>query len=556
MNSDSETVLAPIAPAIAWPITSIGPAVTIGQARQILKPEDDGLSVMEAEGKFIGLILRRDLELASHYGFDTAPVRDHLSPLRSVNQRDLVVPAPDADVRLGQLRQWLKPELWQLLTIAADLATAQGWQLYLVGGAVRDLFLALSRQDLAQADLLLQDIDLVVDRRDRSAEVGAGVELARSLQAAYPQARLEIHPKFQTAAVVWQNDPALQNLGVDIATARTEFYPYPAANPIVEASSIRQDLYRRDFTINALAIRLTLPQPGELLDFFGGVQDLQQQQIRVLHANSVIEDPTRIFRAVRFAARLGFQLEPQTAGYIRSAIASGLYDRIHDRIHHERLVAPALQTRLRSELKYLLQSSYWQSGLRQLGDLQALQCIHPRLSLNRELGRQLHRAGRVEGRLGGRGAGGQERGLLVLETLLAGLEPDDRPIAAADLQLPPDSRDRLQALGPAEAEMSQRLPNCLLPSQRVAWLDRYPKPLLVLMGLRGDQATRRILWCYLTDWSLRPTLLKGKDLQALGYRPGQPFKQILAALRVAQLDGQISDRAAAIALVQQKFPQE
>ena len=102
------------------------------------------------------------------------------------------------------------------------------------------------------------------------------------------------------------------SLWVDIATARTEFYPYPAANPQVEASSIRQDLYRRDFTINALALRLTTPNQGELLDFFGGTVDLRSRQVRVLHANSFIEDPTRIYRAVRFAVRLGFAIEPQT----------------------------------------------------------------------------------------------------------------------------------------------------------------------------------------------------------------------------------------------------
>ena len=553
MNVDA--CLVPIAGAIAWPIQLIRPEMTIDRARQVLHPEGSGLSVVEAGGEFIGMVSRRDLDLASHYGFDSAPVRDHLSPLRWVGLGDLKSPVQDAAARLEQLRQWLKPELWQLLTIAADLATAQGWQLYLVGGAVRDL--SLAQQDLGQTKLLLQDtklllqdIDLVVDRQERSAEAGAGVELARSLQVAYPQSRLEIHPKFQTAAVIWQNDPALQSLGIDIATARTEFYPAPAANPVVEASSISQDLYRRDFTINALAIRLTPPQPGELLDFFGGGQDLQQQQIRVLHANSVIEDPTRIFRAVRFATRLGFRLEPQTEGYIRSAIASGLYARLRDRILHEGLVAPALQTRLRSELKYLLQSSYWQPGLARLDELQALQCIHPHLSLNPELWRQLRRAGRAAGKFDLP----IPRWLLLLEILLAGLDGIDRSEAAEMLQLPRDSRDRLQAPGSTEAELAQALLNSPQPSQMVQWLDHYPKPLVVLLGLRGDRATRKILWRYLTDWSTRSPLLTGKDLKALGYRPGEPFKRILAALRGAALDGEVSDRATAIAFVQQKFP--
>ncbi|MHC5828553.1 MAG: poly(A) polymerase, partial [Nostoc sp.] len=140
---------------------------------------------------------------------------------------------------------------------------------------------------------------------------------------------------------------------------RTEFYPYPAANPEVEASSIRQDLYRRDFTINALALRLTTPRTGvgaqqaaPLLDFFGGLIDLQAKQIRVLHANSFIEDPTRIYRGVRFAVRFGFQIEPQTEEFIRYAINSGVYDRTAQ----ENSRTPALQTRLKTELKHILEA--------------------------------------------------------------------------------------------------------------------------------------------------------------------------------------------------------
>ena len=514
----------------------------------MLDREGSGLSVVDDQGNFIGAILRRDLDLALHYGFGSALVQDHLTPMRSIRAADLN-PDRNSVQRLEQLRQWLKPALWNLLEIAAQQAQDQGCQLYLVGGAVRDLSLALGGTDRVQSELLLQDIDLVVDVLDRSTSAGAGVELARSLQAAYPQARLEIHRRFQTAAIIWHNDPDLQSLGVDIATARTEVYPSPAANPVVSASSIRQDLYRRDFTINALAIRLTQPQPGELLDFFGGWRDLQNQQIRVLHANSVIEDPTRIFRSVRFATRLGFRLESQTEGYIRYAIASGIYTQIHDRIQHDRLVAPALQTRLRSELKYLLQSSYWKAGLAKLEDLQSLRCIHPRLSLNPELWRQVRRAGRV-GEWGSGGVGW----LLVLEVLLAGLGPDDRVEAAESLQLPIESCDRLQALALAETEISQTLPACQRPSQMVGLFDRYPKPLLVLVGVRGARSLRRTLWRYFTDWTTRASLLSGKDLKALGYRPGAQFRRILAALRVAALDGQVGDRVSAIDWIQQEFP--
>lgn len=155
-----------------------------------------------------------------------------------------------------------------IIVSSSSTSDRQGWNLYLVGGGVRDVLLAKDDEPL-----LLQDIDLVVDGFHRAADDRAGVELAETIQETYPQARLSVHGEFQTAALLWHQDPILGNLWIDIATARTEFYPYPAANPEVEASSIRQDLYRRDFTINALAVRLTPPRKGEfsrkgdLLDF-------------------------------------------------------------------------------------------------------------------------------------------------------------------------------------------------------------------------------------------------------------------------------------------------
>ncbi|MFM7579112.1 MAG: poly(A) polymerase, partial [Microcystaceae cyanobacterium] len=203
-------------------------------------------------GKLIGIVTRTDVLRQLHQE------RENLHHPTSK--------APLLSCLLPNFRERLQPELWQLLEQAGQVATAQGWHLYLVGGAVRDLLL---REE--DETLFLQDIDLVVDGFHQTAEAEAGVQLARLLQAFYPQARLSVHGSFQTAALLWHRDPVLGSLWVDIATARTEFYPYPAANPVVEASSIRQDLYRRDFTINALALRLTSPRQGELLDFFGGM---------------------------------------------------------------------------------------------------------------------------------------------------------------------------------------------------------------------------------------------------------------------------------------------
>jgi tRNA nucleotidyltransferase (CCA-adding enzyme) len=468
---------------------------------------------------------------------------------------------------LNLLQRCLVPELWQLLAIAAQSAESQGWQLFLVGGAVRDLLrqdLAFPRSlsqhpdsspPLAQSPalplLLLQDIDLVVDGGAHPVAAGAGVELARSLQRHYPQIRLEIHEKFQTAALIWQGDSGLQSLDLDIATARTEVYPYPAANPEVSASSIQDDLHRRDFSINAMAIRLTLPQPGELLDRFGGIADLQAKQIRVLHAQSFIDDPTRIFRAVRFAVRFGFQLEPQTKDYFRAAIASDIYQHLRDPSHPSyHAIVPALQTRLKAELKYIFQTPYWQATLQQLADLDAFQCVHPALGGDRRLWQTLRCAAHLAPVI----APPSPPWLLLLEVLLAHLAPEHRQETATGLRLPVESCDRLDNLAAAEADITAKLLINHRPSQIVNTLEAYDRPMLALIGVRGDRPLRRTLWTYVTRWAQVKAPLNGKDLKAMGYQPGEAFKTILAALKTATLDGEICDRPTAQLFLATHYP--
>ncbi|MEB3161076.1 MAG: CBS domain-containing protein, partial [Synechocystis sp.] len=470
------------------PVRTIRPHTTIEQAQRVLfRYGHSGLTVVNEDNQLVGIISRRDLDLALHHGFSHAPVKGYMTrnvktiaadtPLpqieammvaddvgrlpvmqdgqlvgivtrtdvlrqllqdRSERFCDLPTPSPttqpDRRALLDVLQTHLHPSTWQLLTKAAQQAQRRGWHLYIVGGAVRDVLLKDSQE------IWLQDIDLVVDGFHQAADVGAGVELAKALQGDYPAARLSVHGEFQTAALLWHHDPDFGSLWVDIATARTEFYPYPAANPQVEASSIRQDLYRRDFTINALAIRLTEPRRGDLLDFFGGMTDLQDQQVRVLHANSFIEDPTRIFRAVRFVVRLGFELEPQTETYIRYAIESGVYERL--RLTNN--PAPALTTRLKAELSVILRAPYWKGTLTLLSDLGALRCLHPALTLTDRLWWQVRCLSRWLLYLD------PDRQLdhwsLRLSMLLAALPQPERVTIAASLQLPKPLIDILRHL--------------------------------------------------------------------------------------------------------------
>jgi tRNA nucleotidyltransferase (CCA-adding enzyme) len=576
------------------PVRTIRPETTIAEAQRILlRYGHSGLSVVDATNNLVGIISRRDLDIALHHGFEHAPVKGYMTNLVKTITPDTTMPQIEAlmvtydigrlpvienghlagivtrtdilrelhkqsanittppekntDIpSIVELKSRLAPQQWQLLTQASQEAEKRGWHLYLVGGAVRDMLLAKD----ATGDLLIKDIDLVVDGFHKSAEVGAGVELALSLQQMYPSARLDIHGAFQTAALLWHHDPELNSLWVDIATARTEFYPYPAANPVVEASSIRQDLYRRDFTINAIALRLTPPRAGELLDFFGGVLDLQARQMRVLHPNSFIEDPTRIYRGVRFAVRLGFKIESQTESYIRYAINSGVYDRTA----RENSKTPALQTRLKAELKLILEAAYWQSALELLDNLDALKCIHPTLKLDNELLRQLHLLERCLRRFD------NEQTIIHwqmrLEAIIAHLPPEYRAKVVVNLQLPDDSIKRLSILEKAEADIVSALFVSQSPSQIVLLLRRYDLSMLILVAVRNSRVIRRQVWHYFTVLRHIQPILNGNDLKKLGYKPSPKFKQILDDLLAATLDGVIQDNISAKEYIAKHYPGE
>ncbi|BAZ45320.1 polynucleotide adenylyltransferase region [Chondrocystis sp. NIES-4102] len=568
------------------PVRTIRPDTTIEQAQRILfRYGHSGLSVVDESDRLVGIISRRDLDLALHHGFSHSPVKGYMSrnlktiePETTISEIESLMVTYDVGrlpvlksgeligivTRTDVLRQLhdqrqelqsndttkltltsqllptlqnrLQPAIWQLLLAVTQAAQQRGWNLYLVGGGVRDVLLNDGTESL-----LLQDIDLVVDGYHRSQDDRAGVELAATIQAMYPQVSVSIHGEFQTAALAWHKDPILGNLLIDIATARTEFYPYPAANPQVEASSIRQDLYRRDFTINALAVRLTPPKRGEfsrkgdLLDFFGGLLDLKSRQIRVLHPNSFIEDPTRIYRAVRFAVRLGFIIEPQTEEYIHYAIKSGVYEQL--RIGERQ--APALTTRLRAELKYILQASYWQRALKLLAQLNALSCLHQDLVLTPNL---LFQLGYLSKWLCCLEAQSQSQHWLIrLELLIAHLNNIDRLTVATYLQLPKDSLQRIEQLETLETEVADKLVECSSPSEIYQLLRPYKSLTLILFAARSNRDVRRLVWQYLTKLVSVKPLLNGNDLKSFGYSPGALYKQILDDVFAAYLDGKVND---------------
>lgn len=597
------------------PVRTIRPDTTMAEAQRILlRYGHSGLSVVDATGQLVGMISRRDLDRALHHGLTHAPVKGYMAtnlktitPETSVSDiEDLMVtydigrlpvldqgqlvgivsrtdllrhlhktlvingwpgrypvlaPGTAPPVLTDLLKTQLPTDLSPILEQIAAAAQAQGWQLYLVGGAVRDLLLSLdgvaycppsAKAPVPELAPNFVDLDLVVDGNTQGRQGGAGVELAQQIKATHPEVEIQIHGRFQTASLVWHRDlpHPLAGLMLDIATARTEFYPYPAANPEVEPSSIQQDLYRRDFTINAMALRLTNPDRGQLLDYFGGLMDLRQQLIKVLHPNSFIEDPTRIFRAVRFAVRLGFSLDPQTESYIQQAIDSGIYAQMQRQVER----VPALQVRLKNELHSILASPAWPRALAMLNQLRALHCLYSDLTMDSSLWQQLHRLSRWLDHFAWPLPCHPWE--MRLQVLLAAVPAVDRRSIAVALQLTDSTITRLSQLDSLEQAWLDRLAHPLAPSQIYGLFHQADRPTLLLVSVRHPRTLGPLIWRYLTQWIDLTPRINGNQLKALGYRPGPGFRAMLQALLTAQIDGLILTDNEAMAFITTHYPLE
>ena len=563
------------------PVRTIRPHTTIDEAQRVLlRYGHSGLSVVNERDELVGVVSRRDVDLALHHGYGHAPVKGYMSSpvyhiesstsLRDIQylmlKRDIGrLPVLDNGNLIGivtrtdvlrqmhdlsptdrslavvdrlqvGLQHMLSERYWDILQEGARAADALGLDLYVVGGTVRDLLL----------DRPTDDLDLVVDGchptsgGQQEAE-GWGVRLAKKLLEVYPEARLEIHGKFQTAALIWRD-----GLWIDIATARTEFYPYPAALPEVSASSIQQDLYRRDFTINALALRLNGPQAGEILDFFGGLEDIENKTLRVLHPNSFVEDPTRTIRAVRFAVRLGFALGDRTQEYALTASRSVKGQSVSG-------VAREQGPRLKQEFHYLLETPNWPQGLRLLDRLEALHYLHPNLELTPASIRNLRRIGAWTYRFSRQYSeiGPRDIWQLRLEGLL--LQCEGAAEMAEYLDWPHEGLQRLREFDAWQEQLRAQVSSESSPSEVARWGDRISVAGVILVAAGEPSGMRTLLWQYLAHWRQLKAPINGHDLKTLGYKPGPEFKRLLQALRDATLDGQLKSRNEAIAFLQRTF---
>lgn len=415
------------------------------------------------------------------------------------------------------LNERLERDVLILLERIAKVAKKSGVSVFVVGGFVRDLLLGIANKD----------IDIAVE--------GDGILFASHLAQEF-EGRVKVHKKFGTSVVIFPD-----GYKIDVATARQEYYEHPAALPTVKPSSIKSDLYRRDFTINSLAVSLNGEGAFCLIDLFAGERDIEKKEIQVLHELSFIDDPCRLFRAIRFEQRYDFKICKQTEAFMRVAIKKGLVDSLSG-------------TRLLNEIILVLKESQPLKCILRMKDLDLLQFLSPQMMDTRAL----------------------EKISAVLswaETISLPEEPEIWYIYFLSLLYSLDEKSFARVV--ERLQMQARLKKSLIRDREtckesLALLEKdkdwtpetiynqlsqlsVEAVIYFLAAASTDRATQYAS-AYFTQYHKQAELsLTGDDLVKMGIKPGPVFQSVFKALREAHVKGAIATREEEVAWVKKQF---
>ncbi|MFZ1042208.1 MAG: CCA tRNA nucleotidyltransferase [Anaerolineales bacterium] len=397
------------------------------------------------------------------------------------------------------LQKTISSDELDLIHRVADEASGLGFSIYIVGGFVRDLILGHSTLDF----------DLVVE--------GDAIKLADSLASKYG-GKTTVHQKFRTAK--WFVN---KHSFVDLISARSEIYEFSAALPTVKMGTISDDLHRRDFTINTLAIRLDGNHFGELHDKLGGLHDLQHGLVRVLHPRSFADDPTRMFRAVRYEKRYDFNIAQETSALIPEA---------------RQLIEKLTAQRIRHELDLILDETNAASMLARLDKLGLLKPIHPSLRCDKALQTRFESA--TDFPLGFSSSGLSNirdlRWLLWLMTL------PNKEITSLNKRLHFTTPLLKSLLASSKLWADLTAFSSFKPSQCVERLGKFPlQAVYAVLRAAPRGKSKQALEKYLMEWRHIQPRTTGNDLKRLGLEPGPKYQTILQKLRNAWLDGEVKN---------------
>ncbi|QTA82392.1 Poly A polymerase head domain-containing protein [Desulfonema limicola] len=464
---------------------------------QIIENKQRILPVVD-KGKITGVITRTDL----------LNILVHQADYRKLNQPDPFKEEINARTRnvIRLMDERLPDDIIRLLKSAGEAADELGYGAYVVGGFVRDLFLVRSNED----------IDIVIE--------GNGIEFAKKY-AKIHNARVHTYEKFGTAVVIFP-----KGFKIDVVTARLEYYRFPADLPIVEMSSIKLDLYRRDFTINTLAIQLNPNRFGTLIDFFSAQKDIKEKAIRILHNLSFVEDPTRVFRAIRFEQRFGFTIGRLTSGLIKNSVKMGFFQKLSGR-------------RAFNELRQILEEENPTPAVERMHDYDLLKIIHPDIKPTRKLIADFTAVKKVLA----------WHDLLFLDEeylrwtvyfmmLIRQFNKQKSNEICQKFEMAP----KYQVIFCKERFIADQclywlsFNKSLKNSELYRELSGFKVELLLyMMAAARRESIKKIISHYFTRLRQITTSIKGKDLMAMGIKPGPVYREIMDAVLDAKLNGQI-----------------
>ena len=556
------------------PVKTMPDSVSIQEARELLTRYNCNAMPVISGKNMAGVISRKTVEKAIHHGLGGLPVTDFMhteylfatpdTPLADIqsymvtgNRRfvpvfegsqltgvvtrtDLMrhnyggrrgergafydLDSLEVPVRIrsigGVLGKRLSRQTVELLHKLGSVGDGLGMEVYVVGGFVRDLLLGIENFDI---DVTVEGDGILF--AERFAELHGG--------------RVRSHKKFGTAVLAMTDGSK-----IDVASTRLEYYESPGVLPTVERASLRHDLYRRDFTVNTLAIRINSDHFGQLTDHFGGQQDIQERVVRVLHNLSFVEDPTRVFRAIRFEQRLGFHIAAHTEHLIRSAVRMHLLEKLGGE-------------RLLSELVQIMREKEPSAAIWRMSALGLLPFIHPALKLVPDTERVLQETGQVMAWFR----------LLYLEDLCEtwqvyflalcdGLTPDEFLDTCSRLAIPARLKLRLcsqrhqvfTTLNAIKRRLKQ--PDGIQNSQIYSWFSSLGLEMLLYLAARANsEQVRRFVSLYLTRLRSVSPDLSGVDLLELGLSPGPLFRRVKERLLQARLNGEVNSRDEEVLLV-------
>jgi tRNA nucleotidyltransferase (CCA-adding enzyme) len=547
----------------------------VAQAETQMTRFDIGGMPVIRDGKVAGLITRQIVQKAIHHGMGDKPVSEFMTteflsvhpdtPLSSleeiiIEKRQKMAPVVDRQTGaligivtrgmvMGKLygdslklrgradggaprrdpltknvsslmKELLHPAQNLILQAAAGAGDELGFPVYAAGGFARDLLLRSPPADM----------DIVTE----GDGVALAVEMARRLGG-----RAHAHQKFKTAVVLLPDGGK-----VDVATARIEYYPHPAALPVVERGAIRNDLYRRDFSVNAMAVRLNGPSPGMLIDYFGGQTDLKNHAIRVLHNLSFVEDPTRAFRAVRFERRLGFTIGRQTLALLENAARHGLFNRLSG----ERTI---------SEIVMILRERRPFAAVARMKELGLLKFVHPGIRFDPPVERLMER---LEDVITWWELSFPSRPLKRWAPFLMALMDTLDDEGAREMGRMYQSSKHIVDLAARRLEQARRAARALLPGMgggtrlseaQKALGDMPAEALLYLAAKSPGPGAGELVTRYITQARGMAPFVNGDDLIGMGISPSRQVGEILARVHSAQLDGEVTSREEALALARE-----